>query len=158
MPEEERLHVVDTLGLVDCIGTPKMFDDEGFVMVCEDCVVQVTEPGWKWFVDYAIRNLLVMDEEETRLFESKEEMEEFLDGFVDDGVEYEDILRIKGKLEQLGAGTETYQEHDQLCNEVQEILKKYMTHRELFEEDDTAWEEAFWRAHGCGDMYEEEEE
>ena len=105
---------------------------------------------WKHVIDYAVRNLTTMDEEETRLYESDEAMNDYLEGFKREGVHREVIDLIRSTLKELRKGYEhghrNWEVQLAMCGAIRGALEPYMTHQNLYLKDYGAWEDAFWKA------------
>ena len=76
---------------------------------------------------YDVRNLTVMDEEETRLFETEEVLKERLEEYKECGVSETDLKKIEQNLYRLFK--EEYKdsiEHLRLCREIRDVLLRYI--------------------------------
>jgi len=104
---------------------------------------------WKPTIDYAIRNLNVMDEEETRLIESNEAMNNFLNGFAKERVPKhicETIKFILRKQRYFYKHGGDWKVQYALYHAVLVLLEPFMSHAALYNTDYDAWEKAFWQA------------
>ena len=105
---------------------------------------------WKHVIDYAVRNLTTMDEEETRLYESDEAMNDYLEGFKREGVHREVIDLIRSALKELRKGYEhgyrSWEVQLAMCGAICSALEPYMSHQNLYHKDYAAWEDAFFKA------------
>ena len=105
---------------------------------------------WKHVIDYAVRNLTTMDEEETRLYENDEAMNDYMKGFAEEGVSSDVLGIIQLALKKLRKGYEhghkSWQEQYAYCGIIRGALEPYMSHQTLYYTDYAAWEDAFFKA------------
>jgi len=88
---------------------------------------------WRDYINSAIRHIEVGDEEEIRIPEDKEA---YMKGFKQEGVSTEDLA----KLDKLIDGNRFDLNYDA----IRDILLKYMSHKELYENDYDNWEKRTW--------------
>lgn len=104
---------------------------------------------WKDIVDYAVRNISVGDEEETRLFETEEDIQDYLAGFKAEGI-HPDIVDIIEVLLRKCLKWYTVGKEPREWNTIRlillDLLKPYMSHRELYENNYPKWDYLFWRS------------
>ena len=100
-------------------------------------------------IDYDVRNLNVMDGEETRLFETEESIKGRLEDYEVEGIPLDILDAIDIALHKLkkfmDKGQPDLWSDNALCDAVLAILEYYMSHHRLYEEDYDKWERQFWR-------------
>ena len=93
-------------------------------------------------VDYAIRNIVVGDEEESRLLDHKEH---WLEEWKKEGVSDEDLEKLKTLMEGINWDLYAMGVLEKHFDRILNILKFYISDKELFEEDFEKWQQKKFR-------------
>ena len=88
---------------------------------------------WKECVNYTIRNIDVMDEEETRIPEDKPHL---MKCFKKEGVSGKDLAKLDDLIVE--------GQYDLNYEDMRDILKPYMSHKKLYEADVDRWHFQTW--------------
>jgi len=97
--------------------------------------------SWKENIDYAVRNITTGDEEETRLVEDPNA---YIEGWKNEGVSPEDHRQLTKLLRAAVRRSEDGEDYSDLMQDILKILKKYMTHQNLYKRDYGKWEDTFF--------------
>lgn len=92
---------------------------------------------WKPAIDYALRNVDVMDDEQTRLLE---DIDADCQVFCNEGMPATDAQALKEKLHQIKD-----QDLSDEWDTVREMLLPWISHKDLYAQSSQKWEDAFWR-------------
>lgn len=93
-------------------------------------------------VDYAVRNIMVGDEEESRLLDRKEE---WLKEWRDEGVSDEDLEKLRTLMDGINWDLYAMGVLEKHFDRILDILKYYISDKELFEKDFEKWQEKKWK-------------
>ena len=92
---------------------------------------------WKENIDYAVRNITTGDEEETRLVEDPET---YIKGWKEEGVSSEDHKKLTRLLRAAVRRSKDGEDYTDLMNDILRVLKKYMSHKDLYSSNYDSWE------------------
>ena len=89
-------------------------------------------------VDYAVRNIMVGDEEESRLLDHKDD---WLEAWKEEGVSDEDLKKLRNLMDGINWNLYAMGVLQKHFDRILDILKYYISDKKLFDEDFEKWQE-----------------